>query len=154
MCEENEEKQENKDSEDEGVNLPEKRVRRKPVWMTDYESGAGLSDEENEGVEQLTQEMQQLAMFVSNDPATFEEAAKSQVWRDEMANEIAAIEKNGTWELTYLPIGAKKIGVKWVFKTKMNEKGEVDKCKARLVVKGYVQQAGIDYTEVFALVAR
>ncbi|KAI5435836.1 hypothetical protein KIW84_022315 [Lathyrus oleraceus] len=79
MCEENEENQENKDSEDEGVNLPEKRVRRKSVWMTDYESGAGLSDEENEGVEQLTQEMQQLAMFVSNDPATFEEAAKSQV---------------------------------------------------------------------------
>lgn len=57
MCKENEENQENKDSEDEGVNLPEKRVRRKPVWMTDYESGAGLSDEENEGVKQLTQEM-------------------------------------------------------------------------------------------------
>lgn len=93
-------------------------------------------------------------MFVSNDPATFEEAAKSQVWRDAMENEIVAIEKNGTWELTDLPTGAKKIGVKWVFKTKINEKGEVDKCKVSLTARGYVQQAGIDYTEIFEPVAR
>ncbi|XP_058788354.1 uncharacterized mitochondrial protein AtMg00820-like [Vicia villosa] len=97
--------------------------------------------------------MQHLAMFVSNDPTTFEEAAKTQVWRDAMDHEIATIEKNRTWELAYLPTGAKKIGVKWVFKTKMNEKGEVDKCKARLIAKGYVQQSRIDYTEVFVLVA-
>ena len=52
------------------------------------------------------------------------------------------------------PKGKKKIGVKWVFKTKLNENGEVDKCKAQLVAKGYAQQHGIDYTEVFAPVAR
>ena len=46
-----------------------------------------------------------------------------------MDREIQAIEKKGTWELTELPRGAKKIGVKWVFKTKLNEKGEVNKCK-------------------------
>ncbi|CAA7024669.1 unnamed protein product [Microthlaspi erraticum] len=56
--------------------------------------------------------------------------------------------------LTVLPNGAKKIGVKWVYKTKLNEKGEVDKYKARLVAKGYAQQQGIDYNEVFAPVAR
>ncbi|BBH07042.1 ADP glucose pyrophosphorylase large subunit 1 [Prunus dulcis] len=53
-----------------------------------------------------------------------------------------------TWELVSLPKGMKKIGVKWVFRTKLNEKGEVDKCKARLVVKGYAQRYGIDYSEV------
>ncbi|RVW63624.1 Retrovirus-related Pol polyprotein from transposon TNT 1-94 [Vitis vinifera] len=62
--------------------------------------------------------------------------------------------KEWTWELTDLPEGVKKIGVKWVFKTKLNENGKVDKCKARLVAKGYAQQHGIDYTEVFAPVAR
>ena len=68
--------------------------------------------------------------------------------------EIEAIERNETWELTDLPKGMKKIGVKRVFKTKLNENGEVDKYKARLVAKGYAQQHGIDYTEVFAPVAR
>lgn len=56
--------------------------------------------------------------------------------------------------MTELPAGAKKIGVKWIYKTKLNEFGEVDKLKARLVAKGYAQKHGMDYTEVFAPVAR
>ncbi|CAL5368351.1 unnamed protein product [Camellia sinensis] len=71
-----------------------------------------------------------------------------------MDEEIAAIEKNNTWELTDLPKGQKSIGVKWVYKTKLNQGGEVDKYKARLVVKGYKQEFGIDYKEVFAPVTR
>lgn len=125
------------------------RRRREPVWMEDYVTGEGLSDEEDE-----VQQLQQFAMFAENDPTNFEEAVKSPTWREAMDREIQAIERNGTWELTELPRGAKKIGVKWIFKTKLNEKGEVDKFKARLVAKGYTQQAGIDYTEVFAPVAR
>ena len=50
--------------------------------------------------------------------------------------------------------GAKTIGVKWVFKTKLNEKGNVDKYNARLVEKGYSQKQWIDYKEVFSLVDR
>jgi len=70
-----------------------------------------------------------------------------------MDQEIQAIEKNDTWDLTVLPSGGKTIGVKWVFKTKFNENEEVDKYKARLVAKGYCQHHGINYAEVFALVA-
>lgn len=71
-----------------------------------------------------------------------------------MDQEIESIEKNDTWELTDLPSGSKKIGVRWIYKTKYNEAGKVDKYKARLVAKGYSQQHGIDYNEVFAPVAR
>jgi hypothetical protein len=68
--------------------------------------------------------------------------------------EIEAIEKNNTWELTSLPSDAKKIGVMWIYKTKLNEKGKIENYKAILVAKGYSQQYGIDYNEVFAPIAR
>ena len=50
--------------------------------------------------------------------------------------------------------GHRAIGLKWVFKLKRNEEGEVVKHKARLVAKSYVQKQGVDFEEVFALVAR
>jgi hypothetical protein len=56
--------------------------------------------------------------------------------------------------LTSLPAGHIAIGLKWVLKVKRDENDEVVRHKARLVVKGYVQRAGIDFDEVFAPVAR
>ena len=64
------------------------------------------------------------------------------------------IEKNKTWELVDRPQERKVIGVKWVFKTKLNVDGSINKYKARLVVKGYAQIFGVDYSETFAPVAR
>lgn len=43
--------------------------------------------------------------------------------------------------------------VKWVFKLKNNPDGSI-KQKARLVLKGYAHQYGIDYHETFAPVSR
>ena len=71
-----------------------------------------------------------------------------------MDEEIQAIVKNDTWELTTLPKGHKAIGVKWVYKTKRNAKEEIERHEARLVAKGYSQKDDINYDEVFALVAR
>ena len=44
--------------------------------------------------------------------------------------------------------------LKWIFKTKLKENGEVEKYKARFVEKAYEQEFGVDYEEVFAPVAR
>lgn len=95
-----------------------------------------------------------IMMSIIEDPTTYEEAVKEEKWVEAMKLEIEAIEKNNTWELVKVEAGVKPIGVKWVFKTKLNERGEIDKYKARLVVKGYAQKEGVDYGEVFAPVAR
>ncbi|CAL9028826.1 unnamed protein product [Prunus brigantina] len=130
--------------EEERYNLRDENSRKRPAWMMDYDVSYSSSDDENA----------HFALLVDSDPITYTEAVKEEKWREAMDNEIMSIEKNQTWELTDLPKGKKTIGVKWVFRTKLNEKGEVDKHKARLVAKGYKQKHGIDYKEVFAPVAR
>lgn len=53
-----------------------------------------------------------------------------------------------------LPAGHRPIGLKRVYKVKKDSASDIVKHKARLIVKGYVQQQGIDFEEVFAPVAR
>nr|GEU52965.1 ribonuclease H-like domain-containing protein [Tanacetum cinerariifolium] len=58
------------------------------------------------------------------------------------------------WVLVDLPHGKRAIGTKWVFRNKKDERGIVVRNRARLVAQGHTQEEGIDYEEVFALVAR
>ena len=71
-----------------------------------------------------------------------------------MNEEMESIDKNDTWELVDFPKNKDCIGVKWVYKTKYKENGEVDKYKAILVAKGFAQEYVVDYNETFAPVAR
>ncbi|KAH9793969.1 Integrase catalytic domain-containing protein [Citrus sinensis] len=50
-----------------------------------------------------------------------------------MNEELFMIEKNKTWELVDRPQNMKVIGVKWVYKTKLNADGSINKYKVRLV---------------------
>jgi len=88
------------------------------------------------------------------EPIDFKEAINSQVWIAAMKEELTMIEKNETWMLVDRPVHKKVIGVKWIFKTKLNADGSINKHKARLVVKGYSQEPSIDFTETFAPVSR
>ena len=64
------------------------------------------------------------------------------------------LRKNNTWSLVPRQEDKNVIGTKWVFRNKLDEKGEVTRNKARLVCKGYTQEEGIDYGETFAPVSR
>ncbi|GJR14520.1 putative ribonuclease H-like domain-containing protein, partial [Tanacetum coccineum] len=57
------------------------------------------------------------------------------------------------WELVPRPIYVMVIALKWIYKVKLDEYGDVLKNKARLVAKGYRQEEGIDFEESFAPVA-
>ena len=70
-----------------------------------------------------------------------------------MKEELHMIEKNNIWQFVDRPQDRKIIGVKWVFKTKLNGDGSINKFKERLVAK-YAQIFGVDYSDTFAPVAR
>jgi hypothetical protein len=61
----------------------------------------------------------------ADEPASFCEADQEESWRQAMSEEMKAIEDNGTWELTILPAGHRAIGLKWVYKVKRNEAGNI-----------------------------
>jgi hypothetical protein len=64
-----------------------------------------------------------------------------------MKNEMRSMSVNKVWDLEEIPKGAKTVGCKWVYKTKCDSNGNIERFKARLVAKGFTQREDIDYTE-------
>lgn len=75
-------------------------------------------------------------------------------WKAAIKEELAAHQKNGTWTHEPLPEGKKTLSCSWVFKTKYTEDPNMNRYKARLCLRGFMQQPGIDYDEIFAPVVR
>jgi hypothetical protein len=98
--------------------------------------------------------IEELNLMSTGEPCTFTEAKQDTAWQAVMQEEIDSVKRNQTWELADLPQDHRAITLKWVYKLKQNEAGEIVKHKARLVARGFVQQEGIDFDKVFAPVAR
>ncbi|GKF00300.1 putative ribonuclease H-like domain-containing protein [Tanacetum coccineum] len=71
-----------------------------------------------------------------------------------MQEEMQQLINQKVWQLVPLPDGKIAIRTKWILKNKRDARGIVVRNKARLVAQGHRQEEGIDYDEVFALVAR
>ncbi len=56
-----------------------------------------------------------------------------------MKEKLSMIEKNKTWEPVERPQDREVIGVKWVFRTKLNPDGSMNKHKAKSIVKENVR---------------
>ncbi|KAJ4718980.1 Retrovirus-related Pol polyprotein from transposon TNT 1-94 [Melia azedarach] len=135
-----------------------------PITNIEEDSPPSFLNERNEkrtrslqDLYEVTERLDNLTLFflfVECEPMSFTEAIQDEKWKNAMDEEIKVIVKNDTWELVSLPKGNKVIRVKWVYKAKQNSNGEIERYKARLVVKGYSQRADIDYDEVFAPIAR
>ena len=71
-----------------------------------------------------------------------------------MNDELKSMDQNKVWDLIELPNNCKSVGCKWVFKTKRDSKGNIERYKARLMAKGFTQKEGIDYRETFSPVSK
>ncbi|GJV77582.1 retrovirus-related pol polyprotein from transposon TNT 1-94 [Tanacetum coccineum] len=75
-------------------------------------------------------------------------------WIESMQDELNQFKRLDVWELVPLPEGRYAIKVKWLWKNKTDVENTIIWNKSRLVEKGYNQQEGIDFEELFAPVAR
>ena len=90
---------------------------------------------------------------MEDDPINFHQVmqgSNSHKWTETMKEEYKLIQDNNVWELVSLPTSAKPIGCKWIFKSKRDSNGYLERYKARLVAKGITQNEGIGYKETFS----
>jgi uncharacterized membrane protein YgcG len=71
-------------------------------------------------------------------------------WLEAIAREKGGILKNSVFSECDPPVGIPLVRTRWVFDIKMKSDGTVERYKARLVIKGYEQIAGIHYNETHA----
>src|ERR1044072_9535549 len=71
-----------------------------------------------------------------------------------MKDELKFMDDNKVRDIVELLEGAKRVGCKWVFKTKRDSNGNIERYKARLVAKRYTKKDGVDYKETFSSVSK
>nr|GEU47315.1 hypothetical protein [Tanacetum cinerariifolium] len=94
--------------------------------------------------------MDNIIVKPKNVKTTMDEAC----WLESMQEEIHEFDQLQVRELVPKPDYVMIIALKWIYKVKLDEYGDVLKNKARLVAKGYRQYEGINFEESFAPVAR
>lgn len=87
------------------------------------------------------------------EPKSYEMALKcddSFEWKEAMDDEFNSLIENQTWDLVDLQKNRNVIDNKWVYKIKEKPSGEIERYKARLVVRGFTQEHGVDYSQTFS----
>lgn len=88
------------------------------------------------------------------EPSNYKQALQSAVWKQAMQEEFDALIAQNTWTLVPLPPDKNLVSCKWLFKIKRNADGSISTHKARLVARGFSQEHGVDYDEMFSHVVR
>ncbi|GKB94750.1 retrovirus-related pol polyprotein from transposon TNT 1-94 [Tanacetum coccineum] len=92
--------------------------------------------------------------FEHLEPKNFKPEMTEPSWIDAMQEEIHEFERLQVWELVPCLDKVLLIKIKWIYKVKTDEFGEVLKNKDRLVAQGFKKEEGINFEESFVPVAK
>jgi len=96
-------------------------------------------------------------LSIDNDPVSFSKAINSDnsnKWLDAMKDELKSMAHNGVWDLVELLEGCKRVGCKWVFKSKHDSQGNIKRYKARLLPKVLLRKMALTIRKHFCLFLR
>ncbi|GKV44254.1 hypothetical protein SLEP1_g51451 [Rubroshorea leprosula] len=96
----------------------------------------------------------QLASPDIMEPKIVQKALQSPHWVKAMQEEMDALHKKNTYTLVPPPSETNIVGSRWVFKTKLNLDGTVERFKARLVAQVFSQMPEMDFEETFSPVLK
>ncbi|GKA55886.1 gag-pol polyprotein [Tanacetum coccineum] len=77
------------------------------------------------------------------------EALTDPAWIESMQEELLQFKRLDVWVLVPPPDNIKPLALKWLFKNKHDEENTVIRNKTHLVMRGYLQEEGIDFEESF-----
>ena len=153
------EDQDNAEGQEESQDHRDERpgTSRSTGWTRDRHVTRSISKKSDESnAETKGEEDQDIVSIVTEpDARNYGEAVRStskDKWRVAMTEELNALESNGVCTVVVPPENSHVLHNKWVFKTKTDADGNVERYKASLVVCGNEQLFGIDYTLTFAAV--
>ncbi|KAK8934281.1 hypothetical protein KSP39_PZI015017 [Platanthera zijinensis] len=129
----------------------------KPAQEESYAIARGRAMRELRVLLRLQDSVAHAFQMISSDPKSYKEAIESKEssqWMAAIEEEIESLHKNKTWELVYLPKGAKAISSKWIFRKESTSGKDPWRYKAKFVAKGFAQRKGIDFDEIFSPVVK
>lgn len=86
------------------------------------------------------------------DPRTYKQAMNhidKHTWQEACAMEVESLQENKAYSIVDTPRNTTIITSKWVFKKKKGLSCKVEKYKARVVAKGYMQEEGLAFGETY-----
>ena len=92
-----------------------------------------------------------------SDPKTYKQAMRlpdANKWLEACAIEVASMVENKVFDIVDRLAAHQVITSKWVFKKKRGISGEVEKHKAKIVARGFMQEEGIDHTDTYPPIVR
>ena len=70
------------------------------------------------------------------EPKNYKKALNEEFWIPDMQKELSQFGHNEVWNLVPKPQHENIIGIKWIFKNKIDEEGNITRNKAHLVAQG------------------